>query len=58
MSTTTKDNVRKPCAKALKTHACDVNAQDCTLQNVTVARDFSSHELCTEHNRHFAQTFQ
>jgi hypothetical protein len=37
-STTAKDNVRTQCAKALKTDACDMNAQDCTLRNVTVAR--------------------
>jgi hypothetical protein len=37
-TTTTKDNVRKQCAKALKTDTCDMNAQDCTLRNVTVTR--------------------
>ena len=37
-STTTKDNVRTHCATARKTDACDMNAQDCTLRNVTVAR--------------------
>ena len=36
-STTTKDNVRKQCAKALKTDVCNMNAQDCTLRNVTAA---------------------
>jgi hypothetical protein len=35
---TTNDNVRTQCATALETDACDMNAQDCTLQNVTVAR--------------------
>jgi hypothetical protein len=35
--------------KALKTDACDMNAQDCTLPNVTVAR-FHIAELFVEHS--------
>jgi hypothetical protein len=37
-SMTTNDNVRKQWATARKTGECDMNAQDCTLHNVTVAR--------------------
>jgi hypothetical protein len=45
-STTTKDNVRKQCAKALKTDACDMNAQDGTLRNVTLTRFRIARNFC------------
>jgi hypothetical protein len=49
-SMTTKDNIRKQCAKALKNDACDINAQDYTLRNVTRARFRTVYELFAEHN--------
>jgi hypothetical protein len=52
-STTTKDNVRKQCAKALKTDACDMNAQDCMLQNVSVTRFRIVRTFCGAH--HFVE---
>jgi hypothetical protein len=36
-------------AKALKTNACDMNAQDCMLRNVTVARFRIVRTFCGAH---------
>jgi hypothetical protein len=44
--TTTNDNVRMQCAKVRKTDERDINAQDCTLQNVTVARFRIARSFC------------
>jgi hypothetical protein len=42
----TKDNVRKQWTTARKTDERDMNAQDCTLRNVTVARFRIARTFC------------
>jgi len=55
---TTNDNVRKQCATARKTDKRDMNAQDCTLQNVTVTRFPIARTFCGAHGFQTPQLYK